>query len=491
MRNHTLRLYAGCITVLVFFLLWATIAAHPWSSSPSTPTADRRLLALAARQHRLQREAASIRKLVAVRWTRYDRELQIRRRQIALARARYAQSVAAAQVAARRVVYVSAPATTGSEPRPATVAATGTVAPQRTHPTSTPSAAGDSDADGAGDASGTGRSRHTYAPSAGPVSAATAPSSASPARRTRELAPGDADEELPLSASTLSRHRFRSMGVEIECLVEGDDGGGFPAVEREFRRLDAVFSRFREDSELSRLNAATTARCSEEMLEVVELSLAARERTQGRFDPTVHDAVVAAGYDRTFALVERDALAAERQPPACGGGVHVDRERRVVELEHGARLDLGGIVKGWAAERCCRLLHSAADAPCLVNAAGDIAVRGTPAPGCWPIAADTATGSVTLGLRRGGIATSGRDERRWRRNGEERHHLIDPRTGAPSTSDLVRVTAVGADAVDAEVRAKALFLAGESAALEEAAQEQVPCLLVTEDGRTVGWGGLV
>ena len=67
-----------------------------------------------------------------------------------------------------------------------------------------------------------------------------------------------------------------------------------------------------------------------------------------------------------------------------------------------------------------------------------------------------------------------------RRGGKELHHLIDPRTGAPAETDLLRVTAVGDDAVAAEVLAKSLFLAGE----REAAESTVPAVLVTADGRT-------
>jgi thiamine biosynthesis lipoprotein len=84
------------------------------------------------------------------------------------------------------------------------------------------------------------------------------------------------------------------------------------------------------------------------------------------------------------------------------------------------------------------------------------------------------------------VATSGRDRRRWRRDGEERHHLIDPATGKPAQGNLLRVTVVGRTAVETEVLAKSLFLAGERAA----AAENVSAVLVTADGRTVITGGL-
>jgi FAD:protein FMN transferase len=275
--------------------------------------------------------------------------------------------------------------------------------------------------------------------------------------------------------------RFRAMGTEVELLVEAESAErALEAAEGEFHRLEALLSRFRADSELSRLNAERSLEPGPDLLEVVELALRARVRTGGRFDPTVHDALVAAGYDRSFELVPADGPAAGTA--TCGGGVLVDGRR--IELEPGVRLDLGGIGKGFAVERAAVAL--AAAGPCLVNAGGDLAVRG----GSWPVGLETADGQITLELDRGAIATSGRDRRRWRRNGQEQHHLIDPRTGAPAETDLLRVTVVASDAIEAEVWAKALFLAGEDAAAAEADELGLPTVLVTADGRTRLAGGL-
>ena len=151
-----------------------------------------------------------------------------------------------------------------------------------------------------------------------------------------------------------------------------------------------------------------------------------------------------------------------------------------IELDPGVHIDLGGIGKGYAAERAAEILAVAG--PCLVNAGGDIAVRG----GSWPIGVETADGSLTLELSGGGLATSGRDRRAWKRAGRELHHLIDPRTGAPAESDILRVTVVAGDAVEAEVAAKDLFLSGS----EEASRSALSAVLVTADGRTVLTGAL-
>ena len=240
----------------------------------------------------------------------------------------------------------------------------------------------------------------------------------------------------------MERHTFRAMGTDVELL--GD--GGFEAAEDLFRHLESMLTRFRDDSELSRLNRdGTIENASPDFVRIVELALDARDRTEGRFDPTLHDAVVAAGYDRTFAeLVDGEPGA----PVPGGGDVHVTGAR--IELADGVRIDLGGIAKGYAAERAAEILG--VHGPCLVNAGGDIAVRG----GAWPVGVE----DVTLELTRGGLATSGRDRRRWLRGGREQHHLIDPRTGAPASTPFLRVTVVAEDAVEAEVQAKNVFLGG-------------------------------
>jgi thiamine biosynthesis lipoprotein len=280
----------------------------------------------------------------------------------------------------------------------------------------------------------------------------------------------------------MTSHRFRAMGTDIELLVEAErPDRALAAAEAEFHRLEALLSRFLPDSELSQLNERGSLEAGPDLLEVVRRGIEARRQTGGRFDLTVHDAVVAAGYDRTF-----DELPAEGPAPTggsrCGGGARVDGNR--IELDEGVRLDLGGIGKGYAAENAATILAVAG--PCLVNAGGDVAARG----GSWPIGVETADGALTLELSTGGLATSGRDRRVWRRAGKELHHLIDPATGLPAAGDLLRATVVAPDAIQAEVWAKALFLAGSHAAASEADAHGLPCVLVTEAGETRLAGGL-
>jgi len=288
------------------------------------------------------------------------------------------------------------------------------------------------------------------------------------------------------------RRAARAMGTRMELLLVPDGDGRDP--ERvldeafaEIVRIEELASRFRPGSELSRLNAAGSLVVSVDLLRLIGLALALREVTGGRFDPTVHAAVVAAGYDRTFDEVPRTGPSP--RPAAPGGGrVDVDPRTGRVTLAPGVGLDLGGVAKGWAADRAADVLGTAG--ACLVNAGGDIAVRGRLDGAPWPIGITRGDGPATLGLERGGLATSGVDRRHWLRGGRRMHHVIDPATGRPSETDLVRVTTVAADAAHAEAWATALLVSGSVRAGAEAQARGLPAVLVRADGVTTDVGGV-
>jgi thiamine biosynthesis lipoprotein len=279
------------------------------------------------------------------------------------------------------------------------------------------------------------------------------------------------------------RHTFPAMGTTVEALLEYDvpDGpAALVAVESEFERLESVLSRFRPGSALSRLNREGRIDGEPDLARLVELALTAREETEGRFDPTIHDALVAAGYDRSFEDVAPSGPAdfVAQIHLGAAGSVRVDGDS--VELEPGVRLDLGGIGKGYAVDRAVATL--AGLGPCLVNAGGDLAVAGLPRAREWAVSVETPAGHLTLGLTSGALATSGRDRRRWIRGGEERHHLIDPASGRPAESRWLRVTVAASTAVAAEVAAKDVFLGAEPAGRD--------ALLVALDGTVTRTGAL-
>ena len=236
--------------------------------------------------------------------------------------------------------------------------------------------------------------------------------------------------------------RFASMGCEV--VVGGATDAELKQIRGLFAERDQMFSRFRADSELNRVNAVRVAALSPEFARTLAVAFAAAVATDGLVDPTVGAAVEAAGYDRDFDLLEPSAA------PAAQASVPGARSLRVadafVHRPLGTTLDLNGVVKSLAADDAVRLLARGG----FVSAGGDVATQGA----CIV----ALPGGAVVTLRSGGIATSGPATRRWLRGGQWYHHLIDPRTGKPSTSRWSYVTVAAGDCVGADVAAKAAFL---------------------------------
>jgi FAD:protein FMN transferase len=261
---------------------------------------------------------------------------------------------------------------------------------------------------------------------------------------------------------------FRAMNTDVTLLTpevhprrERELGSG---VEELFARTEQTFSRFRADSELSRLNRSVGPMAvSADMFGALERARAYWELTDGWFDPTIERALAAAGYDRSFAPGTLD-----REVQAVGMHVQTGFERvgmhaasRTVCLPLGTALDCGGFIKGWTVDRAIELLP----VPSAVDAGGDASLRGLGPDGTgWLVSVEDpsrpGTPLLDFRVRDQGVATSGPSRRHWRVGDREAHHPIDPRTGHPATSDLAHVTVVAPTVELADVLAKVAFLRG-------------------------------
>ncbi len=296
---------------------------------------------------------------------------------------------------------------------------------------------------------------------------------------------------------------FKAMGCHMAAFLDSDRPGALQAlkvVPAWFEEWEQALSRFRPDSELSRLNAAAGAPVAvgPVLWAVLQSALEAAAWTDGLVVPTVLDSLERAGYDRSFDLLHAGnpagpsaALEARGQEhpsaPADWRKILLDRRRQTVRLPPGARLDLGGIAKGWAAQQAMQRLREFG--PALVNASGDIAVSGLQADGApWPVdIADPLKVQANLGLLLlpdCGVATSGIDYRRWLSGNSWKHHIIDPRSGEPAETDLMSVSVVAPDALRAEAAAKVVLILGSQAGLDWLEERAPLCgLLALQDGR--------
>ena len=238
------------------------------------------------------------------------------------------------------------------------------------------------------------------------------------------------------------------MGTDV--VVGGASAGEAEAIGRLFADWEHVFSRFRPQSELNRVNAdpAPVVIVSRLFASVLRDALEAAAATEGLVDPTLGGAIVAAGYDRDFASLQ----AGDSQPlglPVPGRWRSLRLSGRLLARPPGTALDLNGVVKSLAVDASLELLVGDG----FVAAGGDVAARGAVTVGL--------PGDGSLRLRSGGLATSGSTFRRWHRGGGLQHHLIDPRGGRPSMSRWDEVTVAAGSCLAADVAAKAAFLLGD------------------------------
>ena len=300
-----------------------------------------------------------------------------------------------------------------------------------------------------------------------------------------------------------------ALGTCARVAVWPPDGLGaaLAAADAELERLDRQASRFRPDSEISRIHSSPGVhRVSPGLAEAVRVALAAARWTGGRTDPTVGGALIALGYDRDFAAIG-DGRPPPGPPPRPGpvpGWRTVTLDGTVLRLPPGIRLDLGATGKGLGADRAAAAaLRSCRRGGVLVSLGGDIAIAGQPPAGGWPVAvADSSDPGETVPgqlvrLAAGALATSSVTCRQWRRGGQMMHHIIDPHTGMSADGPWRTVSVAAATCAEANAAATAAIVAG-GAAPGWLARAGLPARLVGRGGEvrlTGGWpdseGGLI
>ncbi len=262
--------------------------------------------------------------------------------------------------------------------------------------------------------------------------------------------------------------------------------------------VDLSCSRFRDDSDLARANAAAGEpfAASPVLVGAVRVALEAATETDGIVDPTLGTLLVASGYDRTFALVPADDPAPASLPVRAGSWRDVVVTDTTVTVPPGTALDLGATGKAFAADLVAHAVVEALGTSVLVSVGGDVRVAA-PDDVAGPAhtvllghsVADLEAGgpNARIRLREGGLATSSTSARRWRRGGRQWHHLLDPRTGDPASGPWRTVSALGRTAVAANAASTAAVVLGESA-LGWLEHHGVAARLVGDDGRVVRTG---
>lgn len=245
-------------------------------------------------------------------------------------------------------------------------------------------------------------------------------------------------------------HHFEALGTNCSLFAVGQPHGRLLEGEFWVRRMGARLTRFSPDSELSKLNASAGQwiEISGDLERVLRAALHADQLSSGLVNVAVLPSMLAVGYTRPLSEGATVATLDGVGPLPRLTDVLEIREGEA-RVEPGSGIDLGGIAKGWMADRLCKLLGPNA----VANLGGDLRAAGPgPRGEGWPVG----LGGVTLMLRDQGAATSSVRRRRW----GDVHHLIDPRSGLPAKTGLEEVSVVASSGFAAEVIAKTALLLG-------------------------------
>ena len=294
------------------------------------------------------------------------------------------------------------------------------------------------------------------------------------------------------------RYRIEALGTTAEVLVTdpGLSGASAALLDDGIDWIDRLASRFRPDSELSRLNrAGCLFGASPDLVEVLQAACRAARLSDGLVTPMVGRALCAIGYDRDFAGISTPAhgtttgagRALASAPVPDWRAIRIDPASRTVVVPEGAQIDLGSIGKAWAADRIAPMIAAQLDCGVLVSLGGDVSAAGPAPEDGWTIGiADRCIDEpddarAVVSISSGGLATSGTSTRTWYRNGTLVHHLIDPTTGLPAPSCWRSVSVAAATCTDANTAATASMVMGTDAPawLEALGMH---ALLVTTDG---------
>ncbi|HVK20335.1 MAG TPA: FAD:protein FMN transferase [Actinokineospora sp.] len=287
--------------------------------------------------------------------------------------------------------------------------------------------------------------------------------------------------------------RFPVFGTTAHLLVT--EPGSLAAAERALRaflsEVDLACSRFRPGSSLSIVNSAGAGEVDPILFAVIEVALRCAEATDGLVDPTLGSAMVAIGYDRTFADLAPTSAPVTAVPGGGWRGIETAPATRAIRLPHGVRLDLGATAKAWAADEAARRLAALTGGSVLVNLGGDLAIAGPKHAWKVRVADDhlATDGGQVVTVRSGGVATSSTTVRTWRRADQVLHHVLDPATGLPARRVWRSVSVAARTCVDANTAATAAIVLG-TAAPDWLAAHDIPARLVGTDHRVTrvaGW----
>jgi thiamine biosynthesis lipoprotein len=303
----------------------------------------------------------------------------------------------------------------------------------------------------------------------------------------------------PTVTDAPDRRDWTVWGLTASVVV--DDPTALDVAERTVRDLldevDRACSRFRDDSELSRLRGQLSrgVEVSPLLATLVASAIQAADLSGGDVDPTLGNELHALGYDRDFAAMATTGTSGLvvrmlRRPEP--GWTRISLRHRLLTVPDDLTLDLGASAKAVTADLAAQRIATGLGTAALVSLGGDIATAGEPRDGVWHVLVQDTPDDPAQRIRLDGgwaIATSSTQKRRWVVDGRSVHHILDPRSGLPAQAVWRTTTVVARTCLEANAMSTAAVVRGRQA-IGWLARQGAPARLVDEHGRiltTDGW----
>jgi thiamine biosynthesis lipoprotein len=313
--------------------------------------------------------------------------------------------------------------------------------------------------------------------------------SASPDRTPAEK-PASAPAPAPATQRPDPDHKLeyhgKAMGTTISIYFWTDDevkaAKAAEAVFNEMKRIDGVMTTWTPDSEVSRVNAAAGDKpvaVSAETFAVIERAQDIAKRTRGIFDISVGAFKGLWKFDQDMDGTLPDPAEVKKRLALIGyKDIVLDKAKRTVFLRRkGMSITLGGIAKGYAVDKCVKLLHDLGFTNFMVQAGGDMYIAGKKGAKPWIVGIRDPRGAAgstiaSMAIEDHSFSTSGDYERGFVKDGVRYHHILDPRTGQPARASR-SVTVKAKDAFTADAWSKVLFILGWQASMKLIAREKL------------------
>ncbi|MDD4894065.1 MAG: FAD:protein FMN transferase, partial [Candidatus Omnitrophica bacterium] len=253
----------------------------------------------------------------------------------------------------------------------------------------------------------------------------------------------------------------------------------------EISRIENLLSKYKEDSEIAKLNKLGKLKASPDTFYILEKTKEFCKLTDGAFDISVGPLMDLWGFTDGKYRVPDKALVSRALEKTGADKIILNINDNMVKFKlHGMKLDLGGVAKGYALDCAVKKLKENGIKSCLINAGGQVYCLGDKFGKPWIVAAHSPRGksfSGYLKLKDKSAATSGDYEQYFVSKNKRYCHIIDPRTGYPADSGVISVTVTAPDGLTADVLSTSVFILGKEKGLALIKEFPGACVEIIEE----------